>query len=352
MDIFNRVKAHPLNNAVAQLPGDSAGFQVSIPGSTFVRRLQGVTTPLTEKVYNYNWRQASKNTVKQSKDKKRRKTAQAAADARAGDYDTTLGLHPDIWLPPSRETGRSKKLYRPAPYSRFKGRHTGTEVHRQVEIIAKVAPAANHDMSKALKITEQVIKQNGKTSRISEYTLGIIKSLKIWNLRLVEAEWCIGDLRPIYDASNDITRVHVGYYATKIDIIAVYDNDADAETEKSGQKQPTGSSAVPTKRTPRLVLCETKTGYNDGMFTQSSGTMNPPFETFRNSPCNQAKVQLVFGAAMFVQTYGLKWSEVELNVIHCPTSAGAKLYKYKVTTAEIRACLAALRLSGMLLDVR
>ncbi len=352
--VWSRVEKHPLRTVVRET--GQRGFEVVLPsgggssGSSSIS-MPGITETLSRTFWsNYNYREAQRNS-----DRETRRTAPVATGGRsrkkAGGWRAlsdpyTRALSPfesNAPLDSRRSVWTTKKT------SRFAGQARGKLTHTEVETYIKLidvdasranAPAASLKAhKKALEMAARVVKSNitrggsgsgGGGNGVSVYSRAIIDSMRLaWNWQPVSAEWCVGDLV----INRRTGEVEVGRFATMLDIVAVPVDSA--------------SNTLPGSS---IILGELKTGYNKGMFELGTGMMTGGLgAVFDNSPLNQAKVQLVMGAMMFVRSYQLKWSQVKLYVIHCPTQENQTLTAYPVTKPEREFIARTLIAAGMLL---
>jgi hypothetical protein len=206
----------------------------------------------------------------------------------------STALNPESSLQLSAQEKQQRKSFK----QRIReGLALGTRVHHELHVYSSIMNFSVHGISKnknaRYNAVLDALSVNGKQTGIHPCTHAIIQALETelkWNL--LAAEWCVGDVSSTFQ------------HATQIDLIAC----------RADQPH-------------TLILIEVKTGYNNGAFYQASGVMktmpasSPSAPVISNAPVNQAKMQLVFGAAMFCATYNIKWKNVELYVVHCPSQA-------------------------------
>jgi hypothetical protein len=295
MQIFQSVVTHPQWCAVAPEPG--CGFQgvvTTVDAGTGRRvrtkiNLPGCTKPLRERFFpDYQPVYVSKQ----------------PRGGGAGDD--------------SRTTHRKRRRQRSFRQRVRQGLATGTLVHQEmhqyikaVDFVSLVdwAEVQNGRARAALSADKaavgaqrnetflNIVREKQKTS-VHECTHAIIKAiLTKWKWFPVAAEWCVGDVR-----GGLAGRAR---FATQIDLVAVHQSAATSD---------------------KLILCEVKTGYNHGVFELCNAPMqNFPTgtPTVANSPLNQAKMQLVFGALLLQSLCGVSLDQMELYVIYCPTAPPA-----------------------------
>jgi hypothetical protein len=152
-------------------------------------------------------------------------------------------------------------------------------------------------LEQTFRLASHLKSQNGNQISISPYTKSMVRSMvNIWNWKLMEAEWVVGDV-------TTAPTFLIGRHATPIDFVAINLN------------------------TNNLILGETKSSYNHGSFYREQGRMTRNFSCFDNSPATLAKIQLVVGAIMFTRQFGLDIKIlhdglIELWVVHLPTVEG------------------------------
>lgn len=200
----------------------------------------------------------------------------------------------------------------------------GNRVHHELHVYTSgmnFALRGFSNIQQRASVVFDSLSQNGKTGGIHTCTRAILSAMDTdWKWVPLAAEWCVGDV------TNQFK------HATQIDMIAC-------------KKDPTEK---------RLLVCEVKTGYNEGAFFRSSGPMhNMLGAVVPNTPLSQAKMQLVMGTAMFCSTYGLKWDDVEMHVIYCPSKVAhgrvaPKPTEHAVTKQERGVFLRALRAAKIL----
>lgn len=283
----------------APTEGFSAVFKNAETGVDQQIVLQGISKYLTAKFApNYDYRKANRYTKADS--------AQFRPTKRKSNGPVRKNRLPVVGNPQKR------------------GQATGSQVHNEIDLYAKIMDFAGQTdytaesaASRTLAI-ELALSQNGTRGGITIYTDAILRSMRdAWGWTPLAAEWCVGDL------------VSAFRFATQIDVVACY-----RQTECNTRK---------------LILCETKTGYNNGSFKNYNGYLKNVREPeLNNSPLNQAKMQLVMGAAMFLSMYDLSWRDVDLYVVHCPTKGVIQPFAYPVTSAERSAILHALRSENFL----
>lgn len=212
---------------------------------------------------------------------------------------------------------RSFKTFMSAKYT---GMATGSRVHRELHAYTSImnyAAYGSQNSEQRLRSFHDSLSLNNNSGGVHPCTRAVLEFMfKTAKWVPVAAEWCVGDVR------------HQLKHATQIDVLAA-------------PLDPNGNGIASQK----IILCELKTGYNDGSFLRGSGLMSHVYPPVPDAPINQAKLQLVMSAVMFCDTYNLKWTDVELYVIHCPSDVSRQIdaVGYRVTEAEREAFVSALK---------
>lgn len=307
-DILNHVLQSPVNGIVFKT--DRGGFRTRIRvGADPVTKqpilethtLKGISEEIKKVFFqSYDSRKTAKHSSSSSSSRR--------APQSAGVYNAKEKLQ------------KKKKSFRTFMSAKYTGMATGSRVHRELHAYTSImnyAAYGNHNSEQRLRAFHDSLSLNNNSGGVHPCTRAVLEFMfKSAKWVPVAAEWCVGDVK------------HQLKHATQIDVLAA-------------QIEPNGTGLV----TQKIILCELKTGYNDGSFFRGSGIMSYVYPPVPDAPINQAKLQLVMSAVMFCDTYNLRWSDVELYVIHCPSDVSKPIEAtgYRVTEAEREAFVTALK---------
>lgn len=351
MELYAYVCGHPNNNLVKH--NAFAGFICEIPASesagsserTTARRkkpattkfkLEGITESLSRFTGNYNhkfrvsteYQRSDRDKNKNAKKKKKKDNQRAPSSpefvkptGRFGGMILGRRIHTEVQLVarllqtvPTIQPVPDEKKDRPGFVDLSYLSDKEEEEDDVIDMTARMEQISEQEkrqeerdtgfqkrreaqLEQTFRLASQLKSQNGTQISISPYTRSMVRSMvNIWNWKLMEAEWVVGDV-------TTAPSLRIGRHATPIDFVAINLN------------------------TNNLILGETKSSYNHGSFYREQGRMTRHFSCFDNSPATQAKIQLVMGAIMFTRQFGLDVKIlydglIELWVVHLPTVEG------------------------------
>ncbi len=208
--------------------------------------------------------------------------------------------------------------------AKYDGMALGSRVHREIHAyinIMNYAVYGGHNSEQRLQSFHDYLSLNNNSGGVHPCTRAVLEfmfSTAKWVP--IAAEWCVGDVK------------HQLKHATQIDMIAARMTE-DGKFDLS-----------------KVILCELKTGSNNGRFFAGTDLMDNVVPNTPNAPINQAKMQLVMSAVMFCDTYQLSWNQVELYVIHCPSDKSKQIAPkaYRVTEQERQAFIQALKMCQLI----